>query len=165
MGEERRTEHRFLRVKEGRREAWEGEGIKKSGVNHVGESKEEIVVKGRMRLPALVAAGGTERSIESRPWDKTGGFGERFPGSGGGGEACGPQMDEGVNATVNGAEESVGTQEREFGRLKGQLSFLCFSDPGACLLINSREATNTKGKYIKQKNKQTGYKCRNTSKI
>lgn len=125
LGEERRTEHRFLRVKEGRREAWEREGIKKSAVNHVGESKEEIVVKRRVRLPMLVAADGTERSIESCPWDGTDDFGERFPGSGEG-EACRTRMDEGVNATVNGAEESVGTQEREFGRLKGQLSFLCF---------------------------------------
>lgn len=39
------------------------------------------MVKRRMRLPKLVAADGTERLIESRLWDRRGGFGGRFPQS------------------------------------------------------------------------------------
>lgn len=40
------------------------------------------MVKRRMRLPELVAADGTEWLIESRLWDRRGGFGGTFPQSG-----------------------------------------------------------------------------------
>lgn len=60
-GEPRGTEHRIPgtpKVMEGRREAWDGAGIEQSGMNHLGQSKENIVVKTGSWLPVLAAAGG-----------------------------------------------------------------------------------------------------------
>lgn len=41
-----------------KREAWDGEGVETSGMNHLGQSKENIVVKTGSWLSVLVAAGG-----------------------------------------------------------------------------------------------------------
>lgn len=52
---------------------------------------------------------GPRMSAESGPWDRTGGFGERFPLGGGGSLRT---SDAEVNPVLNEAEESVGTQEK-----------------------------------------------------
>lgn len=54
------TGGRGTTAEEGKREAWEGEGLGKSGMHHACKSEEDIVVRRRIWFPVLVAADGRD---------------------------------------------------------------------------------------------------------